>query len=63
MVGNDGRAPVGARQADRAETKAIVAFLGSLKGELPKDLIKPPELPPGAEGEAAAAEVPKPTPI
>jgi cytochrome c peroxidase len=46
-----------------AETKAIVAFLGSLKGELPKDLIKAPELPPGAEGEAAAAEVPKPTPI
>jgi len=42
-----------------AETEAIVAFLGSLKGELPKELIKVPELP----GIEPAVEPAKPSPI
>jgi cytochrome c peroxidase len=40
-----GRYQVGKELTD-AQTKAIVAFLGALTGEVPKDLVQKPDLPP-----------------
>jgi cytochrome c peroxidase len=42
------------RELDDAQTKAIVTFLGALTGELPREKITPPALPP------STAQTPKP---